>query len=129
MTKKALHPPKDGGHDAPGTGQVVLDQPETKEDKMNIINPNTPIEKAPDTFSGVGDHDQVPLNKYQRGILKFTNTLSEDDQEIFAAWLEEVFNGAVDIDAALAEASTSGDPLGCMKKQLDLISPTGVWTI
>ncbi|MCH8999518.1 MAG: hypothetical protein IID48_14825 [Proteobacteria bacterium] len=66
MKNKALHPPRDGGQDAPGTGQGALEKPEPTEDKMNVINQNPPIEKTSGTISDAGDADarthRIPMD-------------------------------------------------------------------
>ena len=60
------------------------------------------------------------LNEFEREFLKIIKTLSEDEQEIFVAWSEEIAAGNIDLDAASAEIKASGDAVGCMKRQLGL---------
>ena len=83
MRKKPLRPPENGGHDAPGAGQAALDQPKPGEDKkMNIVNPNTSIEKAPGPVSGgLSDRDQAPLRDD-------TKTGGDTIAGLFAAWFK-----------------------------------------
>ena len=73
MRKKPLRPPKDGDHDVPGAGPAALDQPKPGEDnKMNIINPNATIEKAPGPVSGgLADAGQVALEPASLAGIKF----------------------------------------------------------